>query len=77
MAKFKSNKNEGPVFVSKKCHGCYIYVPLNATVCPSCKVKLGRVDSHGMAKKVFDWKAYAAFLVAFAAFLIFCWYAFF
>jgi hypothetical protein len=77
MAKYRSSDKEGPAYVSKKCHGCYTYVPLEADVCPSCKVRLGSVDDHGMAKKVTDWWGYLAFLVALAAFVIFCIYAFF
>ncbi len=68
---------KGIGYVSKKCHGCYIYVPLDAEVCPSCKVRLGKVGEHGMAEKVTDWKAYVAFIAAFLAFLVFCRYAFF
>ena len=77
MAEYQKPQKEGPGYVSKKCHGCYTYVPLDADICPSCKVRLGKVGSHGMAQKVTDWKAFLAFLVAFAAFLIFCLYAFF
>lgn len=77
MAKHHPTDTDGPMYVSKKCHSCYAYVPLDAEICPSCKVRLGRVGPHGMAKKVVDWKAYFAFLVALAAFLIFCMYAFF
>lgn len=77
MAKYNSSDKEGPGYVSKKCHGCYTYVPLDAKVCPSCGMRLGKVGAHGMAQKVIDWKGYLAFLVAFAAFVIFCLYAFF
>ncbi len=77
MAKYPPAKKDGPGYVSKKCHECYEYVPLDAEICPLCKVRLGKVGPHGMAQKVTDWKAYLAFLVAFAAFLIFCLYAFF
>jgi RNA polymerase subunit RPABC4/transcription elongation factor Spt4 len=77
MAKNRTSDKEGPGYVSKKCHACYTYVPLEADVCPSCKVRLGKVGRHGMALKVTDWKSYIAFLVAFAAFVIFCIYAFF
>ena len=77
MAKHRSSGKEGPGFVSKKCHGCYTYVPLDAQICPSCKVRLGKVGAHGMAEKATDWKAYIAFFVAFVAFLVFCKYAFF
>ena len=77
MAKYRSSDKDGPGYVSKKCHGCYTYVPLDADVCPSCKVRLGKVGTHGMAQKVIDWKGYFAFLLALAAFVIFCIYAFF
>ena len=77
MARPPRNDDSGPGYVSKKCHSCYTYVPLDATVCPYCKVRLGDIGQHGMAEKVTDWKAFFAFLVAFAAFVIFCVYAFF
>jgi RNA polymerase subunit RPABC4/transcription elongation factor Spt4 len=77
MAKYRSASKEGAGYVSKKCHACYTYVPLEADICPSCKVRLGKVGAHGMAQKVTDWKSYLAFLVALAAFVIFCIYAFF
>ena len=78
MAKNQASGGKGgAAYASKKCHSCYTYVPLDAQICPSCKVKLGKVDSHGMADKVTDWKAYLAFFVAFLAFLVFCKFAFF
>ena len=69
--------DQAPGYVSKKCHSCYTYVPLNADVCPYCKVRLGKLGDHGMAEKVTDWKAYLAFAAAFIVFIIFCVYAFF
>jgi len=77
MAKYRAPDKDEPGHVSKKCHGCYTYVPIDAQICPSCKVRLGKVNRHGMAKPVTDWKAYVAFILAFAAFVIFCLYAFF
>lgn len=74
MAKLKG---EDPGYVSKKCHSCYVYVPIDADMCPYCKVRLGKVGKHGMADKVIDFKAYIAFIIAFAAFVIFVIYAFF
>ena len=65
------------LYVSKKCHSCYEYVPLEAERCPMCKVRLGKVGDHGMAEKVTDWQAYLRFAVALIALLIFCKYAFF
>ena len=76
MAK-PSSTDDGPKYVTKKCHGCYVYVPLDAEVCPYCKARLGTVSRHGMAKRVTDWKAYVAFAIALLFFLVFCRYAFF
>ncbi len=74
----QSTHNDGsPGYVSKKCHSCYTYVPLEAEICPACKVRLGKVGPHGMADRVTDWKAYIGFILAFLAFLIFVKYAFF
>ena len=77
MAKHHATDKDGPGYVSKKCHGCYTYVPLDAEICPSCKARLGKVGPHGMAQKVIDWKAYLGFFLALAVFVIFCLYAFF
>ena len=76
MAKQKT-ASEGLNYVSKKCHSCYEYVPLNAEICPSCKARLGKVGEHGMAEPVTNWHAYIKFLIALAVFLVFCKYAFF
>jgi hypothetical protein len=69
--------NDSVGYISKKCHACYTYVPLEADTCPYCKVRLGPIDDHGMARKLTDWKAYVSFAVAFAVFLAFIIYAFF
>ena len=76
MAK-TSSTDDGPGHVTKKCHECYAYVPLDADVCPYCKARLGKVARHGMAERMTDWKAYIAFAIALLIFLIFCRYAFF
>jgi uncharacterized paraquat-inducible protein A len=76
MAK-SSSKDGGPPHVTKKCHECYTYVPLDAEECPYCKVRLGNVTRHGMARRITDWKAYIAFAIALLFFLVFCRYAFF
>jgi RNA polymerase subunit RPABC4/transcription elongation factor Spt4 len=71
------SKNAGPSHVTKKCHECYTYVPLDAEECPYCKVRLGKVTRSGMARRITDWKAYIAFAIALLFFLVFCRYAFF
>jgi hypothetical protein len=45
-------------YVSKKCPECYEYVPLEAKICPSCKVRLGAVNEHGQAERLTNWKGY-------------------
>jgi hypothetical protein len=77
MGKNRPTDPSAPGYVSKKCHECYTYVPLDAQICPSCKVRLGKVGPHGMAGKVTNWKAYLAFIVALVVFLVFCRFAFF
>jgi hypothetical protein len=62
---------------SKKCPECFTYMPLRATVCPACKVKVGKVDEHGKANRAFDWKGYAAAILSALAFAVYIWWAFF
>ena len=76
MAK-PSQTGDGTGHVTKKCHECYVYVPLDAEVCPFCKARLGKVTRHGIAERITDWKAYIGFAIALIIFLIFCRYAFF
>lgn len=45
-------------YSSKKCPECYEYVPLEANICPSCKTRLGKVQEHGMAERLTNWKGY-------------------
>jgi hypothetical protein len=64
-------------FVSKKCPYCFVYLPLQAERCHSCKRKVGQADDFGMARKPVDWKAYAICLVAWVAFVYYIWRVFF
>ena len=64
-------------FVSKKCPECYVYVPLEAKICPSCKVRLGEVDDHGMAEKLTNWKAYLICFFLWLALFLYVKWAFF
>ena len=75
MVKKASSKNEH-LYISKKCHECYQYVPLEATVCPSCKARLGKIDDHGMAEKLTDWKGYTISIVLFVALVVYLKWAF-
>ncbi len=62
---------------SKKCPECYEFMPLKARICPSCKTKVGDIDSTGMAKRATDWKAYSAAALAILIFALYIWWAFF
>ena len=62
---------------TKKCPECFAYLPSNATVCDSCKTKVGAADERGIAKKPTDWKSYFMAILGFVALGIFIWYSFF
>ena len=62
---------------SKKCPECFAYMPLRATVCPACKIKVGGVHKHGKARRAVDWKAYTAAFLSALAFGLYIWWAFF
>ncbi|MBT8338552.1 MAG: zinc ribbon domain-containing protein [Desulfatitalea sp.] len=70
---------DGPtkLYVTKKCPECYEYVPLEAKVCPSCKLRLGEVDHHGMARRLTNWGAYIICGLLWLAFIIYIKWAFF
>jgi uncharacterized paraquat-inducible protein A len=70
-------KEDGVIYATKRCPECSIYVSLETTKCPKCKTKLGEVDKYGMAKRTIDWTAYLISLLAFLAFAIYMWWAFF
>ena len=56
---------------TKKCPECFVYLPSNATVCDSCKAKVGPADERGIAKKPTDWKSYLVAILGVLAFGIF------
>jgi ribosomal protein L40E len=64
-------------YTTKKCPDCYTHLPLRATVCTSCHVRVGDVDKLGFAQKPIDWRAYLVAAVSIAGFVIFMWWAFF
>jgi hypothetical protein len=72
-------KEQRPIqhYVSKKCPYCFVYMPLNAQKCFSCKKPVGSVDENGMARKPLDWKAYLMGILATAAFAYYIWRIFF
>lgn len=68
--------SDGPLHATKKCPECLTYVPLRANKCPACKVRLGEVDFHGIAKRTINWPAYFSALAALAGFALYIWWAF-
>ncbi len=62
---------------SKKCPYCSEHLSLDATVCSSCKKRIGEVESHGMAKKTVDWWAYTVAILSCIVLAVYIWWAFF
>lgn len=71
-----SNFEKASGQVSKKCPECMEYMPLQASVCPSCKLPVGKINKHGMASRKTDWKAYATAIAAWLFFFFYIWWAF-
>jgi len=63
-------------YSSKKCPECMAHIPADATVCPSCKRRIGKRSDTGMAKKAIDWKSYIMLIISWAAFAFYIWWAF-
>jgi hypothetical protein len=62
--------------IVKKCPECMAYMPLNVTVCPACKLPVGKVTKHGMASRKTNWKSYAVAIAAWLFFFFYIWWAF-
>ena len=58
----KFGKPQAP-FTNKRCPYCYTHLKLNAVHCMECRQKVGKVDSMGLARKPFNYKAYLAALL--------------
>ena len=69
-------KDKRLVYATKRCPECYTYVSLRVTQCPSCRSRLGEVDSHGMAKRTVNWTAYLSAFFALLVLGIYIWWAF-
>ena len=63
-------------FVTKKCPECFVYLKLDDEQCHHCKTRLGKVDKHGMAKRLVDWKAYLVCLIACSALALYLFLAY-
>ena len=71
-----TNSDNPNGYISKKCPECMEYMPLDAGVCPSCKLQVGKINKHGMASRKTDWKAYATAIIAWLFFFFYIWWAF-
>jgi hypothetical protein len=74
--KSKGDQNTDFHYSTKRCPECYAYMPLHAGRCPSCNIRVGEVEMHGMAKRCTNWSSYFVALLAIAAFAIYFWWAF-
>ena len=63
--------------VSKKCPYCYVHMPLDRAVCPSCKNKVGLIDKHGMATRRVEWGSYITCFLAWLTLGLYIRFAFF
>ncbi len=73
----KSSARSNGMYVTKKCPECYEYVPLAAKACPSCKTRLGKVNEHGMAERLTNWRAYIVCAILWIILIIYLKWAFF
>jgi hypothetical protein len=76
----KNGGARGPASTSietKKCPECYTYLAADADRCHVCGVRVGRRGKTGLASKPVNWKAYLISFLAWAAFALYIWWAFF
>jgi hypothetical protein len=73
----QSDRERKAKYITKKCPDCYVYLPLSAKECHSCKAKVGDVDKLGFAEKPADWLGYIVAGVAILVFAVFMWWGFF
>jgi hypothetical protein len=72
----KVDRDRGFHYSTKRCPECYAYMPLHASRCPSCHIRVGEVELHGMAKRTTNWGSYVVALLAILAFAVYFWWAF-
>ena len=62
---------------TKKCPECYSYLSADAQRCNICGTRVGKKGKTGLATKPVNWKAYLISVLAWAAFGLYIWWAFF
>jgi len=76
MSETKHNNNEAYSSRMKKCPECFTYLPIDAEVCVSCKIKVGKLGKHGLAQKPVDWLSYVRCLSMWVIFGLYMWWVF-
>ena len=66
----KKTKRLYPV---KKCPECFTILNINDEECFNCGQKVIEPDERGIAKKPFDYKAYATAIIAWIVFFVYLW----
>ena len=61
----------------KQCPDCLAKMPVKATRCPECGIRVGEMGTDGKAKKPVDWKGYIVSAILFFLFAWFVKWAFF
>lgn len=73
----KTDKQPDKQYLVKRCPECLISLPLDTSVCYSCRTRVGEVDGDGKARKKTNWYSYLACFVSWAVFGLYVWWAFF
>ncbi len=77
MLKSKKHRDTSKLYSMKKCPYCFTMLKLGAKKCDMCKKRVGVVNKAGFAEKGIDWKAYITAILAWTAFFVYVWWAFF
>jgi hypothetical protein len=77
MLSSKKKHDNIHLYSTKKCPYCYTMLKLDAKQCDICKKKVGAINKVGFAEKRVDWKAYITAVLAWTAFIVYVWWAFF
>jgi len=72
----RKKKGPKPEFRLKQCPECLENMPLDARCCPSCGIRVGRVDRYGKARKGIDWIGYLLCLLSWLALILYIKWAF-
>lgn len=77
MVKSKKVSDATLLYSLKKCPYCHNMLKLDANRCDGCKNRVGAINKAGFAQKLTNWKAYVVSALAWTAFCVYIWWAFF